>query len=182
MPALLPPVQVAQIGYVVADIEAAGRRLHELYRLGPIFRTQPHPLRDVVHRGAATPVEIETAFAQSGDVQIELIQQTSAGPSAYRDQFGEGEHGLHHVATWSTDYEAEKQAYLDAGYEIAMEMGGYGDYRICYVDTRPLLGHMLELYPDEPGLRRMYAYVRERTAAWDGAELFQPLSLDQVTR
>jgi hypothetical protein len=176
--AALPPVAVVQNAYVVPDLVAGCRRLHELYRIGPFLRIGRHELRDAFYRGqpAPEPVVIEAAFAQSGELSIEVIQQLSPGPSAFRDMFGPGEHGLHHVATWATDWNAERAAFIAAGYEIAMESAGRGDYRICYVDARPTLGHMIELYPDHPDLRAVYRRVAEATAAWDGVELFQPMT------
>lgn len=178
MPISLPPVQVAQTAYVVADIERACRRLNEVYRVGPFFRIATYAMPDVVYRAQTLtePVVIEAAFAQAGDVVIELIEQTSPGPSAFRDMFAPDEQGLHHVAMWTQDYAAEKQHFVDAGFEIAMEMPGRsGEYNICYVDTRPLLGHMIELYPDHPTLRGAYAAVRDRSRSWDGRELIQLL-------
>jgi hypothetical protein len=178
VPTPLPPVRVVQNAYVVPDLISACHRMHELYRIAPFFRMQTYEMRDVVYRGrpAPEPVVIEAAFAQCGDIVIELIEQTSPGPSAYRDMFGPGEHGLHHVATWTDDYAAERQAFIDAGYEIAMEMPGRsGRYEICYVDARPALGHMIELYPDHPILLDAYASIRERTRAWDGRDLIEPL-------
>jgi Glyoxalase/Bleomycin resistance protein/Dioxygenase superfamily len=173
----LPPVAVVQNAYVVPDLVAACHRMHELYRVGPFLRIDTYEMRDVLHRGApvAEPIVIEAAFAQSGDIVIELIEQTSPGPSGYRDMYGPGEQGLHHIATLTHDYDAERQAFLDAGYELSMEMPGRsGDYMICYVDTRPVLGHMIELYPAER-LEAAYTTIRECAADWDGAgDLIRP--------
>ena len=91
-------------------------------------------------------------------------------PPVYED-----EQGFHHSAIFTRDYEAEKRALELAGYPVAMEMAGPGDGRICYVDTRAALGHMLELYPDQPGLRNVYSFIRSGTSNWDGRELIMPL-------
>jgi hypothetical protein len=40
-----------------------------------------------------------------------------------------------------------------------------------YVDTRPLLGHMIEVYPPGPGLTALYAEVARAAAEWDGRTL-----------
>jgi hypothetical protein len=177
----LPLAGVVQNAYVVPDLTAACRRFHQLYNIGPFFRGPVHPLRDVRYRGAAAgPVVIEIACAQSGDVQVELITQSSAGPSAYRDVYAADEQGFHHAAVFTRDYEAEKQALVRAGYPVAMDMAGPGGSRICYVDTRAALGHMLELYPDLPALRAVYSFIREQAARWDGRELIQPFDFTSV--
>lgn len=177
MSSQLPPVRVVQNAYVVCNLEEACRQFHDLYRIGPFFRLDNLELREVVYRGrpASDRIVIDVAFAQSGEILIELIAQSSPGPSAFRDVYAEGEQGLHHVATWSSDYVAERQAFVDAGCEIAMELSGRGDYQMCFIDARPILGHMIELYPDHPDLRRLYTEVRERTPGWDGGELILPL-------
>jgi hypothetical protein len=172
----LLPGGVVQNAYVVPDLTAACHRFHELYNLGPFFRGTVHPLRDVHYRGVpADPVVIEIACAQAGDVQIELITQSSPGPSAYRDMFAEDEQGFHHSAIFTSDYEATKRGLERAGFPVAMDMAGPGDNRICYVDTRAAFGHMLELYPDHPGLRNVYSFIRNGTSSWDGQELILPL-------
>jgi hypothetical protein len=177
----LPLAGVVQNAYVVPDLAAACRRFHQLYNTGPFFRGLVHPLRDVRYRGVATaPVVIEIACAQSGDVQIELITQSSPGPSAYRDVFAADEQGFHHAAIFTRDYEAEKRALERAGYPVAMDMAGPGDSRICYIDTRAALGHMLELYPDHPALHSVYSFIREQTASWDGRELILPFDFARV--
>jgi hypothetical protein len=172
-------VEVAQNAYVVPDIEAACRRLHELYGIGPFFRVGPYEMRDVHYRGAAAtePVIVEAAFAVSGPVQIELVRQHGSAPSIFRDMYGDGDHGFHHIATWTQDFESEKQAFVDAGYEVAMEISGMGDYRVAFIDARKTVGHMIELYPDHPVLRAVYASVLERTRSWDGRKLVLPFAV-----
>jgi hypothetical protein len=179
----LLPGGVVQNAYVVPDLTAACHRFHDVYNLGPFFRGPVHPLREVRYRGdpAADPVVIEIALAQAGDMQIELITQSSPGPSAYRDVYAPAEQGFHHAAIFTRDYQASKAALEQAGYPVAMEMAGVGDDQICYVDTRAALGHMLELYPDRPELRSVYAYVRDQSARWDGGELILPLNLATVS-
>lgn len=174
----LPPVQIVQNAYVVADMELACLRMHDVYGIGPFLQIPRHTMVGVDLSGvpATEPIEIEVAFTQAGELNIELIYQHSNGPSAFRDSVPAGASGLHHVATFAADYHAARQAYLDRGYEVVMEMSGFGDYQICYVDTRPTLGHMLELYPDNAHLRNLYATIRERCVAWDGRELFEPLN------
>ena len=61
------------------------------------------------------------------------------------------------------------------GLEIAMASRGRGDYWISFVDARPALGHMVEIYPDHPGLRALYERIRQSAANWDGQDLLIPL-------
>ncbi len=169
-----------QNAYVVPDLVAASRRFHEQFGIGPFFLRSSQELQNVTYRGqpATEPVVTELLLAQAGGIQLELIAQSSPGPSAYRDVFAADEMGFHHAAIFATDYEGTKQSYIDAGYPLAMEMAGPGDCRICYLDARSDLGHMIEIYPEVPVLRQVYAFVREETAHWDGTgELIRALQL-----
>ncbi|TNC20600.1 VOC family protein [Amycolatopsis alkalitolerans] len=176
------PFDVVQNAYLVPDLAAACHRFHELYGIGPFFRGRPHALGDVAYRGApiAEPVVVEIACAQAGEVQIELIAESSPGPSCYRDMYESGEGGLHHTAVFTGDYEGAKAALVAAGDPVAMELSGPQDCRICYLDTRPVLGHMLELCPEVPAIRQVYAYIREQSTRWDRRELIQPLDFRAV--
>lgn len=177
----LDHMQVAQLAYVVTDLEAGIRQFNEAMGIGPWYRPGSHPLSNVTYRGqAAAPVVVDIALAWSGELNIELIEQQSEVPSSYREMFAPGEGGLHHVAVWATDYAAEVAALDAAGFPISMEMNPWGDVRISYVDTRGLLGHMVEVYTDHPSLRKVHAHVRARAQDWDGkTDLTRPLDFSQ---
>ena len=173
---VLHPFRVVQLAYVVTELEAACQTFRELYGIGPFFRSPTHALPNVRYRGSPTePVVIDVAFAQSGDMNIELVAQISPGPSAFREMYAEGEQGLHHVAVFASDYAADHQALIDAGHEEVMDLRRGDDCRICFIDARPTLGHMIELYTDHPLLRHLYAFVRKETERWNGKDLILPL-------
>ncbi|WP_412520775.1 VOC family protein [Actinomadura madurae] len=172
----LPPLTVVQNAYVVEDILDACQRFHELYRTGPFMFMDVHPMHDVLYRGKPQEVVTQVAFAQAGELMVELICQHSDGPSAYRDVYAKGEQGFHHIAAFSADYYAELAQYAAAGYEVVMEMAVQDD-RVAYIDTRATTGHMLELYPESDALRDIYAKVREAAQQWDGEELIIPYDI-----
>ena len=68
---------IRQVGYVVRDIEAAMLRWVEL-GVGPWFYKARVPSTEYRYRGVDSPLpELSIAFANSGDVQIELIHQSA---------------------------------------------------------------------------------------------------------
>lgn len=163
---------IVQNCYVVNDLEDACLRMHELYGIGPFLGGSPALLTEHSYRGEpADPIEFRAVFAQSGDLNIELVQVLSNGPDAFHDMFPGGGEGLHHVAVFADDYTAERDAWVDAGYEIASEFTSSLAGRICYIDARKVLGHMVELYPPSEPLRAVYRKVRNAAADWDGKEL-----------
>ena len=167
--------RIVQNAYVVPDLDLACQQMHRLVGIGPFLGGQAGELRDHVYRGhSAAPIRYRSVFVQSGELNVELIQLLSAAPSAFHDMFPNGGQGLHHVAVFCDDYARQRDAFVAAGYPVASEfMAGVGA-QICYIDARAVLGHMIELYPEHPAIRRRYQQTRDAAAQWDGLQLIQP--------
>ena len=167
--------RIVQNGYVVRDLEQACARLHAMFGIGPFVGGVEMLLDDNRYRGApAEPIRLRGVFVQSGDLNIELVEILSTGPSAFHEMFGKGEEGLHHVAMFSDDYDAEKTRWIAAGHDLVSEFTtGFGA-KICYIDARGTLGHFIELYPEHPIIRAMYAQTVEEARDWDGRQLIVP--------
>lgn len=163
------PLAIVQNAYVVSNLERACDRFHRLFGVGPFVGGGEGVLTDHVYRGQpAESIRIRGVFVQSGELNIELIELVSDAPSAFHDMFGgDGKEGLHHSAVFAADYDTAKQRFVDQGYPVASEFS-FSGRRICYVDTRPLLGQMIEIYPDLPLIRAMYAQAREAAQARPG--------------
>jgi len=56
-------------------------------------------------KGKPSPVDVSIALANSGALQIELIQQRNDAPSMYRDFLNAGHEGLQHLAYWTMRFE-----------------------------------------------------------------------------
>ena len=76
--------QVRQNGYVVNDVEAAMRYWSETLGVGPFFYAPRVPVKNFHYRGAPQPIEVSVALANSGPLQIELVQQRNDVPSMYK--------------------------------------------------------------------------------------------------
>lgn len=168
MTAPVPPgLPIVQAAWVVADLEAA---IHGWAALGvgPFF-TFTVDMPDALYRGAPVPLVFRGALAQAGDVQIELIRQLSAGPSAYRDVVPEGQSGFHHVCRSFGGYDATMARLRGLGI-VAVSEGAPSGARVCYADTRALLGCMLELTDESPTISALAALVRNGAQGWDGRD------------
>ena len=115
-------------------------------------------------------------FVQSGDLNIELVQLLSTTPSAFHDMYPDGGEGFHHVAMFCDDYALRRDAFVADGFEIASEFTVSFGARICYVDARASLGHMIELYPESDIIRGMYQQARDAARDWDSKDLIIPWS------
>lgn len=174
------PVAIVQNAYLVPDLERACEAFNRTMGFGPFIGGAQGVLADHVYRGEpAEPIRIRGIFAQSGQLNVELVEVVSDAPSAFHDMLDTGGsgggYGLHHCAYYAADYEAEKQRFVDQGFAIASEFG-FAGHRICYVDTRPWLGHMIEIYPDLPLIRAMYAEARDAATERPGEMSITPFA------
>ncbi|MEJ0043875.1 MAG: VOC family protein [Rhizomicrobium sp.] len=96
--------KVCQNGYVVRDIEAAMRHWTEVLGVGPFYYIERVKMDWFRYRGAPSDAEISIALANTGDLQIELIQPRNDAPSMYRDFLAGGREGLQHMSYWTRNY------------------------------------------------------------------------------
>ena len=160
-----------QNAYHVADLDTAIERWHSATGLGPFFLRRHIPLADVHYRGVPTTLDISAAMVQSGDLQIELIQQHCSSQSTFRDMFGPTDEGLHHVAVAPSDGAAMLAHYRSLGFAVASsfmtQAGGGADY----VDARSMFGHMIEVYRISDRIVNLYERVAAAAADWDRRQL-----------
>lgn len=168
---MLSSLGIIQNAYVVNDIDQAIERWHTSWGTGP-FLVRRHIVMDqVLYRGAPAALDISAAFVQAGPVQIEFICQHNDAPSAFRDAFAPGQQGLHHVAVMPDDYHATVAHFVALGFPVATELRTRSGRGASFVDTRPMLGHMLEIYPRSDGLTALYQRVAREAEHWDGRQL-----------
>ncbi|MDQ2677717.1 MAG: VOC family protein [Actinomycetota bacterium] len=170
MTSVLPPSNFMQMCWVVPDLRQAIDAWATTSGVGPFFWFDGVPFDDGRHRGVPAEFpEVTAAIAYAGDLQIELVQQDGDQPGVFRDMFLPGEFGLHHLAVICQDYEAERDAYLAAGAELAFE-GEVASSRTCWVDTSPSLGVMVELLEPSDMRTGWFAHMKKAADRWDGVD------------
>jgi hypothetical protein len=158
------------MGYVVRDIEAAMRHWIDVCGVGPWFYADKLPLTAFTFRGARHDgVHLSVALANSGDVQIELIQQRCETPSMYREFLAAGREGLQHWSSWPEDYAARYRQALAAGHRIGQE-GDTPRGPFVYFDTEAHPGTVVEMAELTPTRRRIFDQVRAAAQGWDGRD------------
>ena len=167
---------IVQIAYLVNDIEAAAKRMNALLGAGPFFVSRHIPLAEVYYRGQLATLDHSSAFGQAGEIMVELAHQHDDKPSAFRDMYGVGEEGLHHMATFVDDFDSELARLEELGCLAANIAATANGVRFAYVDTTSTLGHMLEIYQGDDGLRNFYKMVKDAAEDWDGQELLRYLN------
>ena len=160
-----------QNAYVVNDIDEAIRRWHELWGIGPFFVRRHIAMPYVRYRGSPSQLDISAVYVQAGPIQVELVQQHCDSPSAFRDMYPRGREGFHHVAVMPDDYPQMLDHYAARGFPVATELKTAGGRGAAFVDTRAMLGHMIEVYVPSAGLEELYRMVAQAAASWDRRQL-----------
>ena len=165
--------KIVQIAYFVPDVESAARRAHEMFGTGPFYIYHNIELTDVTYRGQPAELDHSSAYGQSGSLMIEFTQQNNVGPSAFTDMYPEGGEGIHHVTMFVDDVASEMRRLQVLGCEtVTHYFTRNGHVEVAFVDTRAILGHMLELYQPVESMTRFYRAVAKAADTWDGKELF----------
>ena len=89
-----------QVGIVVRDIEKAMRHWVEVCGVGPWFYAEQLPMDEFRYKGRIYYLKVSIALANSGDVQLELIQQRNDVPSLYSDFLAAAHEGMQHWSSW----------------------------------------------------------------------------------
>ncbi|MEM5515590.1 VOC family protein [Henriciella sp. AS95] len=163
--------KVCQNGYVVRDIEAAMQHWITVMGVGPWFYIEDVKTDWFTHRGKPSDVKMSIALANSGDLQIELIQQRNDAPSMYREFLDAGREGLQHMSYWTEDYQSLYDSALKRGYTVGHEgqIGGEKG-RFAYFDTEAHPGTVIEISDISGAKGRTFAHIAKVARDWDGSD------------
>ena len=161
--------KVCQNGYVVRDIEAAMKFWTEKLRVGPFFYVRKVGIDWFKYRGKDSALDMSVALANSGDVQLELIEPRNDAPSMYKDFLDSGREGMQHIAYWTTDFQTLYDKAISLGYKVAQEgsIGGQQG-RFAYLDTELDQGTVIEISDISGPKGQFFSYIRQAAADWDG--------------
>jgi methylmalonyl-CoA/ethylmalonyl-CoA epimerase len=143
---LLPRVE--QVGILVDDLDRAITEASQVFGVTRWrgYRYGPDVVRDLTYRGAPSDMSFWVVLSDT-DPQIEFIQSVS-GPSLYTEWLASHGHGVHHVAAFTKDLDADVQRLTDQGMVVCQSGHGYGldgDGGFAYFDTLASLGVIIEL-------------------------------------
>ena len=74
-------------------------------------------------------------------------------------------------AQWEHDPAAVRARIAALGYPVATEVRTQSGRGAAFIDTRPMLGHMMEVYMPGEGIQALYRNVAEAAANWDRRQL-----------
>lgn len=163
---------VRQVGYVVKDIESAMQHWVKL-GVGPWFYKEEVNSTEFTYYGKPSPLpKLSIALANSGDMQIELIQQRDDSPTLYLDTLKRNGECAQHVAYWTLDkFDEICRHMLECGYvEGHAGRMGAGRGRYAYFVHPDLPSAMFEISESSGGKAEYFAEVKRASEGWDGAE------------
>ncbi len=171
---VLPGV-IRQIGYVVTDLDDAIASWLRL-GVGPWF-TIREMVQRVTYRGDPCEVTVSLALANSGDLQIELIQQHDDTTSIFTEFRDSGQSGYHQLAYWTTDFEDTMRGLGQTGWPVVWEGGSAGGARFAYLEPSDGPAAVIEIMELTDSTVWMAGQVRDAAAGWDGSDPVRELGI-----
>ncbi|CAM4086169.1 VOC family protein [Bordetella muralis] len=160
-----------QVGYVVRDIEKAMKHWSDVLGVGPWFYKEEVGTTEFRYYGKASePPRLSIALANSGDLQIELIQQRDNAPSLYMDSLKQAGECAQHIAYWTlNEFDAFTARLLEHGYVEGHggQMGTRG--RFAYFVHPDLPSGMIEISEMKGGKGEYFDEIRKASDGWDGS-------------
>ncbi len=166
-----PIGSIAQIAYIVENLEQAMDHWINFLDIGPFFVIEDFQLIEPQYRGRPMgDIKFRVALGFSGGVCIELIEQIDDTPSVFREVAMEKGFCFHHWAYMTRDFDNEVKKYQDQGIEIcfsgAVGVGG----RFVYLDATEETQSMIEIIEFNPKVEAFFAMIEEAAVNWDGTE------------
>lgn len=170
-----------QVAMVIRDLDAAIATITEKMGIGPFFVLRNIQPECYVYKGeAASAPVLSLAFAFTGEINIELIQQHDDAPSAYRDFLAARGEGAQHLSSWTAqpeEYDEVRESALAQGRKIIHE-GRIGNGRFAYFDTiDPIFGMCFEVAEGlSADLAPIVARMTGAGRTWDGSDPIRPFA------
>lgn len=166
-----PLGSVAQIAYIVENIETAIKNWSEFLDAGPFFVIEDFEIIDPKYRGQPMgDFNFRLALGFSGGVCIEFIEQSDDVPSVYNEVLAKQGYCFHHWAYMTKTFDEDLKKYQDQGMEISFSGAAGVGGRFVYVDTTEKLQCMVEIIEYTPPVEEFFNMIERASENWDGKE------------
>lgn len=168
--------EMRQVAFVVSDIDRAMSYWSNVLGVGPFFVRRKLVFVDYRYRGEDAPSPtISVALANSGAMQVELIEQHDEAASIYREFLLAGREGLQHVSAWvdCAEFDRLKAELATRGLVIAQEgtLASTGT-RVVYYATEQVEGGLIYEVSDllDPKHYPRVERIARAAQGWDGTD------------
>ena len=140
---------VAQIAFVVKDLDKTVENYHRIFGVGPWhFYTYGRPLVPRMTRnGKPADYTMRIALSYFGPMRIELIEQVH-GDTVYQEFINKHGYGIQHLGVLVEDMQEAIAQAEAAGFRMTQDGAGFGpddDGHYAYLDTEEEIGTTIEL-------------------------------------
>jgi hypothetical protein len=122
------------------------------------------------YKGADSAPEIRIALANSGDLQIELIEQINDASSFYRAFIDVRGPGLQHLSVWSTSYDEAIERIRKHGLAPIVDCEIRGGPRASFYGSEEMTGAVMEVLDLKPETKAIFDMIRNSAANWEGKD------------
>jgi hypothetical protein len=165
---------IAQLAYVVPDIDAAMAQYTRHLGVGPWFMRGPFTPPEGLLRGRPHSPSLTLARGFTGHTMIELITQHDDGPSVFHEHPGDPRrYGFHHWAVMTEDFDAQLERYARDGFPEAFSDRLPSGSRVVYVDSTAVLAGMIEVIEYTPAQEQTYTEMYQAAVGWAPAEALE---------
>jgi len=161
-----------QNGIIVENLDGAIEHWVDEVGAGPFYVLRHVPLDYFIYRGQPSNPDISVALGNVGDLQIELIEQHNEEPSPYLHFRKKKGAGLHHISSWTAQYDADLTRIRARGFVPDCEGRITASASFAYFGADAVDGSAYEI--SDLGTDNEYGavhdIVRHAAADWDGSE------------
>lgn len=148
---------VAQIAFVVEDLDRTVENYYRLFGIGPWhFYTYAKPfVPHMSRRGESADYVMRLALSYFGPMRVELIEQVW-GDTVYEEFIRTRGYGIQHLGVTVEDMRTAIALAEAAGFHVVQDGAGFGpdgDGQYAYLDTEATIGTTLELIQRPKGRR-----------------------------
>ncbi|MDC7227770.1 MAG: VOC family protein [Spirochaetales bacterium] len=149
---------IAQIAYVVEDLDKVVENYYKKFGIGPWhFYTYEKPLvKNMTRNGKPASYRMRIALSYFGPTRIELIQHLD-GDTVYSDFIKKHGYGVQHLGVLVDDMTSAIAEAEEAGLRVSMDGSGFGpdgDGHYAYLDTDDEFGTTIELIQRPKGRKK----------------------------
>jgi catechol 2,3-dioxygenase-like lactoylglutathione lyase family enzyme len=159
-----------QNGYIVRDLRRAIDFWTRVMGVGPFYVVEHAHFDDYEAWGKPSRIDLSSAIAMTGALQIELVQQHNDADtpfSRFLDQFGEG---MQHIGYYTHQFEVD-QASLDAAGLTVVQKGNANGSRVAFYEgAGGPAGAVIELSELTERKAAYFATISEAARNWDGTD------------
>jgi hypothetical protein len=167
---------VAQLAYVVADLDAAIDHFIRDLGAGPFFVID-HFLQPgaQIYRGVESKADMRIAMGFAGQTWFELIQPLDDHPSIYQEVIARSGYGLHHHGIAVSDVEATRAEYVARGWRECFRSPVPTGGDVIFLEQ----GHgavpcFIELLPVSAAMDAHFTSFWQAAQDWDGTDPIRP--------